>query len=255
MSDDQIFEKIASVGKVGEAAQKNLMDVGQSLMPSETSAPDKALFDSLMNQHVEASTKVGHPSQDLAIADNQNNSKSKSFIEEVGNLSNKIQTSAHASTDIAAKISNIRNKTQVSSRTITKVKKKLETPNIRIKNSFQPPLQNKLSTIKDHIGVLSKTAGIKDLSQATEFGSGKRGDPLEKLPRPVRKFVKLLTEGQSQLEALDKQLTHMGDQELSPAKLLAIQIKVGHISHELELFSSLLNKAIESTKTIMNVQV
>jgi len=46
----------------------------------------------------------------------------------------------------------------------------------------------------------------------------------------------------------------MGNQ-LSPATMLLIQIKVGYIQQEIELFTSMLNKALESTKTIMNVQV
>lgn len=250
MSDEsKVFEKVSGIGKVGEAVQKNLLEGTGGVMPGETIAPDKALFDSLMSRHVE-DTKVAGPSQDLAL-----NKGSNSFIDEVSQLSSKIHSSAISELDASSKIRGIRKKTQAAGRTIGKVKKKLETPGIKVRNSFQPPLQNKLSTIKDNLGVLSKTAGIKDLARASEFGSGKSGDPLEKLPRPVRKFVKLLTEGQSQLEALDKQLSTMDDKEMSPSKLLAIQIKVGHISHELELFSSLLNKAIESTKTIMNVQV
>lgn len=250
MSDgSQVFEKISGIGKVGEAVQKNLLEGGSNAIAGEAMAPDKALFDSLMSQHVEE-TKVAAPSQDLAIGSHNN-----SFINEVSQLSSKIRTSGISEQNANSKIRDIRKKTKTASSTIGNVRKTLESPGIKVKNSFQPPLQNKLSTIKDNLNVLSKTAGIKDLARAPEFGSGKSGDPLEQLPRPVRKFVKLLTEGQSQLEALDKQLSTMGDQELSPSKLLAIQIKVGHISHELELFSSLLNKAIESTKTIMNVQV
>ncbi|MFT4554013.1 MAG: hypothetical protein ACI9S8_002658 [Chlamydiales bacterium] len=250
MSDNPVFEKISGIGKIGEAVQKNLLEGSGGIMPGqEAIAPDKALFDSLMSQHIE-STKVAGPSEDLALQGGNN-----SFIDEVSQLSSKIRTSALSQLDASSKIRGIRKKTQAASNTIGKVKTTLQTPGVKVRNSFQPPLQNKLSTIKDNLGVLSKTAGIKDLARAGEFGTGKSGDPLEKLPRPVRKFVKMLTEGQSKLEALDKQLSNMGDQEMSPSKLLAIQIKVGHISHELELFSSLLNKAIESTKTIMNVQV
>jgi hypothetical protein len=43
--------------------------------------------------------------------------------------------------------------------------------------------------------------------------------------------------------------------QISPASMLAIQIKVGFISQELDFFTGILNKALESTKTIMNVQV
>jgi hypothetical protein len=37
--------------------------------------------------------------------------------------------------------------------------------------------------------------------------------------------------------------------------MLRIQLKVGYITQEVEFFTAVLNKALESTKTIMNVQV
>ena len=43
--------------------------------------------------------------------------------------------------------------------------------------------------------------------------------------------------------------------QITPANMLAIQMKMGYVQQQIELFTSLLNKALESTKTIMNVQV
>jgi hypothetical protein len=43
--------------------------------------------------------------------------------------------------------------------------------------------------------------------------------------------------------------------QFTAADMLAMQIKVGYVQQEIEFFTSLLNKALESTKTIMNVQV
>jgi hypothetical protein len=67
----------------------------------------------------------------------------------------------------------------------------------------------------------------------------------------------LLTHGQTQLDTLTKDIGIMRQQqgEINPADMLLIQIKVTHIQQEIELFTSILNKALESTKTVMNVQV
>jgi hypothetical protein len=37
--------------------------------------------------------------------------------------------------------------------------------------------------------------------------------------------------------------------------MLAMQVKVGFVQQEMEFFTGMLNKALESTKTLMNVQV
>jgi hypothetical protein len=73
----------------------------------------------------------------------------------------------------------------------------------------------------------------------------------------MERFLGLLTHSQAQLGNLAgdiKGITTM-DKELSPATMLLLQVKVGYIQQEIELFTSMLNKALESTKTIMNVQV
>ena len=71
------------------------------------------------------------------------------------------------------------------------------------------------------------------------------------------RFLGFLTDGQHQLNTLATQVEnwHLNKVEITPATMLSLQIKVGYLTQELEFFSSLLNKSLESTKTIMNVQV
>ena len=76
--------------------------------------------------------------------------------------------------------------------------------------------------------------------------------------KPIEKFMGLLTHSQGQLETLTqdlKEMATMSTNQLNPATMLLVQVKVNHISQQIELFTSLLNKVLESTKTIMNVQV
>jgi hypothetical protein len=48
---------------------------------------------------------------------------------------------------------------------------------------------------------------------------------------------------------------HLNNKEITPANMLRIQMKVSYMQQEIEFFTAVLNKALESTKTIMNVQV
>lgn len=131
---------------------------------------------------------------------------------------------------------------------IDEIKSKLETPNLKIKGSVQRILRNKL----DHIDESLKTALDK---------AGIEIKPLEKIDlsvsTPIERFLGMLTNGQEQLKTLGAEVQnyHMNGKDLSPATMLTVQIKVGQIQQEIELFSSLLNKALESVKTIMNIQV
>lgn len=131
---------------------------------------------------------------------------------------------------------------------IDEIKSKLETPNLKIKGSVQRILRNKL----DHIDESLKTALDK---------AGIEVKPLEKIDlsvnTPIERFLGMLTNGQEQLKTLGAEVQnyHLNGKDLSPATMLTVQIKVGQIQQEIELFSSLLNKALESVKTIMNIQV
>jgi hypothetical protein len=127
------------------------------------------------------------------------------------------------------------------------LKNKLETPNLEIKSSVQTLLRNKLSHIDENLKVALDNAGL-------EYKPPEKANSLAK---PIDRFLGLLTHSQSQLETLAEDVKTMSlmEKELSPASMLMIQIKVSYIQQEIELFTSMLNKALESTKTIMNVQV
>jgi hypothetical protein len=134
---------------------------------------------------------------------------------------------------------------------IDDLKSKLETTKLdpnQIKGSVQRILRNKLDHIDESLKVAMDKAGL-------EY------KPLDKIDlsisTPVERFISLLTNGQEQLNTLGGEVLkyHQNGRELSPASMLTVQIKVGQIQQEIEFFSSLLNKALESVKTIMNIQV
>jgi len=74
---------------------------------------------------------------------------------------------------------------------------------------------------------------------------------------PLVQFLTYLTDSDKRLATMVDELKGLdiSKGKLSPEKLIAVQIKMNFISQELEFFSATLNKALESTKTIMNIQI
>ncbi len=136
---------------------------------------------------------------------------------------------------------------------IEEVKQTLETPDVRIKTSSHGLLHNNLTHINENLKAALIRAEIeldptsnKHLCETTTSG----------LKQSVKHFANLLTQSQGQLETLGEELTAMSRSgiELSPVNMLAIQVKLGSIQQQLELFANMLNKSLEMIKTVMNVQ-
>lgn len=130
---------------------------------------------------------------------------------------------------------------------IDTIKHKLETPNLDLKGPVQTILKSKLEHIDENLKIAINKAGGEYTPAEKPAG----------LMQPIDRFLGMLSHGQNQLETLGsdvQKLQAMGKQ-LTPSDMLLIQIKVGRIQQEIELFTSMLNKALESTKTIMNVQI
>ena len=98
--------------------------------------------------------------------------------------------------------------------------------------------------------------GLRDISKLTtgvEVGSliptGEKS--------PAVRFLSFLTESDKKLGNFVDEINNLklGQRKLSPETLLAVQVKLGFVQTELEFFTATLNKALESTKTIMNIQI
>ena len=128
------------------------------------------------------------------------------------------------------------------------IKKKLSTPHLALKPETQGLLQNKLQHIDENLRVALSKAGLE--YNPSEHLQNKSVNPIER-------FLGFLSNGQSELASLSGEIEgmHLNNKEISPANMLRIQMKVGYITQEIEFFSAVLNKALDSTKTIMNVQV
>lgn len=143
--------------------------------------------------------------------------------------------------------------TQEAVSQIQEIKKVLGTPEIQVKSSAHQLLNNKLTHIDESLKIALSKAGVEYENAEMKMDAA----PPSRV-NPISRFLGFLTDGQNQLERLGGELQNMsvqGKKDMSPVDMLAVQVKVSQIQQELELFTSLLSKALESVKTIMNIQV
>jgi len=218
MSDDPI-NKVEGV-----SASRGISSIADKAI--ERVSPDKAAFDAAM-------VKVDYAQEPAAIKG--------SLMDEVKGIQQAADRAQSSYDTLASKASLIIGQ-------IDDLKLKLQTPDLEVKKSVQRVLNNKLEYIDQSLKVAMDKAGLEYVPPVAESSSKFA---------PIDKFLGMLTNGQEQLQGLGKELSVLGAQEsnLSPANLIAIQVKVNYIQQELEFFTNVLNKALESTKTIMNVQV
>lgn len=130
---------------------------------------------------------------------------------------------------------------------IEHVKSQLSQAGTDIKPSYQTLLRNRLTHIDDSLKIALNKAGVEYTPPPVTGGENKNA---------IHKFLGFLTNSQNQLENLNSAVDQFNvTGQITPANMLAIQMKMGYVQQQIELFTSLLNKALESTKTIMNVQV
>lgn len=231
MSADDKIEKIEKISDSAKAADGSRDEV-QEL---ERQAPNKEHFDSLVTNTNEQKSPRRTVSEAIEPV-----SKS-SLMDEVRNLNNKVDRFKVNPKDLVAQAED-------AVKQIETIKNKLNTPNLELKPATQALLQNKLSHIDENLRVAMSKAGL-EYTPASHLEN--------KTVNPIERFLGFLTNGQEQLASLGNEVNqmHLHDKEISPANMLRIQMKVGYITQEIEFFTNVLNKALESTKTIMNVQV
>jgi len=219
------IEKIDKIRKIGKKFKPQ----------GPVAEPNKDYFESLMKQR-RVKTEPTHTEQKELAKKTEN-----TIFDEVRELNKKVDHATRSSPgELAAQADDVIAQIDI-------LKSKLETPDLEIKSSVQNILRNKLNHIDDNLKIALDRAGV-------EY---KPPEKPTSLAKPIDKFLGLLTHSQNQLETLAEDVRSMSlmDKELSPANMLLIQVKVSYIQQEIELFTSMLNKALESTKTIMNVQV
>lgn len=119
--------------------------------------------------------------------------------------------------------------------------------NLEIKPSYQKLLRNHLAHIDDNIKIASSKLGVESTPAAKVAET--------KATNPAERFLNMLTQSQSDLNRLNDSISAASTSQMSMGAMLALQYKTNMITQEVDLFTNLLSKALESVKTIMNVQV
>jgi hypothetical protein len=225
------IEKIGKVKKVTKAVAKPVQNIAAEEQLKRV-GPNKEQFDKLM---VEKQQKI--PTEEKIEP-----SRTKTPIEELRALN-----SAQAKPTRVTPVELIA-QTQEAINKMEEIKGTLKTPDAKVKDSLTPLLENKLTHVEENIQAAMSRTGSEYAPKVATAATG----------NPMMRFLGLLTDGQYKLQTLAMDIERMNTEkkgDLNPGMMLLLQIKVGMITQELEFFSSLLNKALESTKTIMNVQV
>jgi signal transduction histidine kinase len=222
-------EFIEKVEKVTEK-QRASGPMDYEFEPETRLAPNKEHFDNLMTSQTPVDT-----------ADVRKVSSAKnSLVEEVANVDRIANRAQRTPQDLIAQSQEVMGK-------IDQLKQKLSTPNLELKSSIQQELRNKLSHIDDNLRVAMSRSGIEYTPPP----------PPEKSHNVIERFLGLLTDSQDKLQNLTTDIARVdaSNKPFSPATMIVLQMKVGMMQQEIEFFTTVLNKALESTKTIMNVQV
>lgn len=219
---EQFIEKIEKIGETQAVGKAE---------PEIRIPPNKERFDALYTQPVE-------PQPDVRKVV----SEKVSLMDEVANMEKRVDRMKVASTEqLLAQVDDAVGK-------IKELKDKLSAEGVSVKPTWEPTLRNKLTHIDETLKATLNKAGIEYNPPEAVAAPAKT---------PIERFLGYLENGQSQLDTLggDVMRLQMNNQSLSPATMLAVQYKVGVVQQQLELFTGMLNKALEGMKTIFNTQI
>lgn len=225
-------DKIDAVEGVSGAGKKGIDSIGKQEFSPETIEPNKDKFDSLMIEKTETVTPIE--------AGKVEATQGGGLIDEVGKLNGKKENLE------PNKVESLLNESKDLSTQMEDLKSKLASITNLPEGTPQGVLKNNLIHIDENLQVSLDKSGI----EATGKGKSEAANPL-------KEFANLLTSGQANLDSLtmDIQSIQSSTSKISPGTMLALQMKMGIVQTEVELFTSLLSKSLESIKTVMNVQV
>ena len=235
-------DKIEAVKKVGKALDSKPMEPEIERVP-----PNKEHFDSLMStEQSKDAIQKQRLQEAVAIEKTDKINPKTSPLEQVRNLNKKVHDISKLSPE------DLKNQVKDVIAQMDVLKENLAN-STEIKPSYQSLMHNRLTHIDDNIKVALSKAGIEHSVTEAPTTAALNNTQLN----PLERFLGFITHGQYQLEHLSSNIGMMtkAGTPMSPGDMLQIQIKVGQIQQEIELFTNSLNKALEATKTLMNTQV
>lgn len=126
------------------------------------------------------------------------------------------------------------------------LKNQLNTPNLALKRSQERLLRNKLGDANDYIRGAATKLGVPTPAMKTPAHAG-----------TTEKLMAYINDGQDKMVSIQQKLDEMmsSGQELKPADMMLVQIKMGQAQQELEYSSTMLGKMVDAIKQLFNIQL
>lgn len=231
---EEKFDKIEKIAKISKLEQSDAVKTALENSDQERVPPSSENFQKLLTE-----TAQQDQGKVSAVAPTELEG-SRSIIEQIQTLDQKlgqlrrgkVDNLVAAADDIVDKIKSL--KTEL-----------VNNSNAQIHGSTRRLLTNRLDHINDNLKVALNKAGVEYVPPSEQTAAS---------TNPINRFLGLMTGAQFQMETLTSQIQKMAP-HMEPATMLLLQVKMASVTQEIELFTSMLNKALESVKTIMNVQV
>lgn len=134
-------------------------------------------------------------------------------------------------------------------------------PQLKIRPAQKHLVKNKLASASSSLAAANtKMQGYADSEE--EHRPAFTQEEIEEEPSssasgPIAQFLHYITDGLHQLESAKNQISAIGKKgkEMNAGDFLFVQLKLAKAQQELEFTSSLLGKAIDDIKQIMNIQL
>lgn len=122
----------------------------------------------------------------------------------------------------------------------------LKTPNLTLKRSQERLLRNKLGDANDYIRGAAGKIGASTTPMKPPAHAG-----------ATEKLMAYINDGQEKMVSIQQKLDEImsSGQELKPADMMLVQIKMGQAQQELEYSSSILGKVVDAVKQLFNIQL
>lgn len=232
------IEKIEQVDKVGSPALNT--DV---LTAEEITSPTKIKFDDAVTK---AESRWVEKQQIASVSEIA--PKGLSPINEIGQTQGKIDPIRTLPTmdQVADQSKDLQSKIQSNIETIKEVQK--TNPDAKVSSADRAVLTNHLIHVDSGLRTIGSKTGVE--VKAMDFVA-----PTEQ--KPLVKFLNMLSNSDRQLSSIVGQVEGLqaNKELLRPETLLAVQIKLNFVQQQLEFFTNVINKVVEGTKTVFNVQI
>jgi hypothetical protein len=230
-------EEIEAIEKIDGPSSKSKVGGIDPAEELERVAPNKEQFDALLAQQTPQQAPVPVP---------ELSKQGVHLIHQIEGVNGQL------SSWVGKTPEEMRQKAQDLLAQVGDIKEKLQTPGLQVDSGMQTLMQNKLSHVDDKLRLVVEKMGAEYAPLETaDMATGKT------LRTPIERFLGMITKSETQLSSIYEHVSIMGANRdtINPADILALQVKMGFVQQEMEFFTSVLNKALESTKTLMNVQV